>query len=43
MPREHEGDHGNRWSAEVTEHSDALDFSKSMSSSWTTPSILQRR
>ena len=26
MPREHEGDRGNRWSAEVTEHSDALDL-----------------
>jgi hypothetical protein len=26
MPREHEADRGNRWSAEVTKHSDALDL-----------------
>ena len=26
MPREHEADRGNRWSAEVTEQSDALDL-----------------
>jgi hypothetical protein len=26
MPREHDGDPGHRWSAEVTKHSDALDL-----------------
>jgi Protein of unknown function (DUF3175) len=26
MPREHDGDPGNRWSAEVTEQSDALEL-----------------